>query len=357
VTDIPKPPVEPLPPPPGSFERVVARARYRRHRRAGAVLGVTAVFLSGIAGGMSLDDGVSGVRERIVALTADGEESPSTRATTSAVVTPEVTPSRTPNARKTRKRPVNAAMAPPQMTAPATRKVTGVAVDTAGNPVGGLYVYPGRPGAARFRAASAPAGRTGADGSFSLPCTGTPVLLSPWRLNVPAGRQAARADWAATFVGGGTDAASAPDARCGTGRKAVRTTVLPGSALGGTVTMPEACTDSRLPLWVWLHNDRSLTVRLADLGEGDTFVVGGLPPGQHTVGANGRRSTVTVGGGARTTLDVTFACPAAPPVSPSPSPSLPLPTPSETPRPDPSGSTPDPSGSTTPSSTATPARP
>lgn len=359
MKELPRRPIEPLSPPPGSFDAVLARARYRRHRRVGTALSVAAVFFAGIAGGTSLNGGVSEVRNTIVGLATNDEvAAPPQQPTNSAVVTPEVVATPAPSVQDSPDENSSGAVAtatPP----PKSWTVDGVAVDAAGQPIAGLYVYPGRPDAQRFLATREPAGRTSADGSFSLPCPGTPVLLSPWPVNVPVGQDAGRAAWAATFIGGGTEAASAAVAPCRSDRKAVKTTVLRGSTFEGTVTMPEACADARLPLWVWLHNDRSLTVRLPDLASGDAFSLAGLPPGQHTVGANGNRTSVTVGGGSTVTDDVRFSCePGSPPETPAPPTTMPtpLPTPSETPTPTPTSSTstdPEPSGSSVPQASPT----
>lgn len=340
----PRRPIEPLPPPSGSFDAVLGRARYRRHRRATTVLSVTAVFLAGIGGGMSIDGGVSGMRDTIAGVVYNSE-APSASPTNSAVVTPDVTPSAKPADRPSTDGAPQIAVAPSPKGA---KKVRGLAVDTAGRPIAGLYVYPGRSGTDGFRAASAPATRTAADGTFSLPCTGTPVLLAPWRVNETQPR-AAGSNWSATFVGGATQAANAPDAACTSAGKRVTTTVLTGSTLEGEVTVPERCEDAKQSLWVWLNGSRALTVRLGDLGTGDTYFLSGLPPGQHIVGANGERTTVTVGGGGAFDHDVSFGCDGdGPSETPEPTPtvSTPMPTPSEPPTSQPStSSSPAPSGS------------
>lgn len=369
MKELPRRPIEPLPPSAGSFDAVLGRARYRRHRRAGTVLSVVAVFFAGIAGGMSLDGGVSGVRATIVGLaTVDGGtgSAPATQTPdTSAAVTPEVDATTTPTTveptdSERTDAPADVVVALPQ-TAPV--RVNGVAVDAAGSPIAGLYVYPGQSGSERFLAADEPVARTAKDGSFSVRCTGTPVLLAPWLVNAPSGGPEVPAGWAATFVGGGTEAASASAAPCTKDGNPVTTTVLRGSTVEGTVIIPEECSDARLPLWLWLYDDRSLTVRLPDLTAGSAYSVGGLPPGQHTLGANGNRSTVMVGGGATSTKDVRFGCgPGSPPETPDPSPTdsaTPLPTPSGTPTSVPTGSQspsqpdPEPSAVVSPSSSPT----
>lgn len=353
LPQLPRRPVESLPPPAGSFDVVVGRARYRRHRRAATAMGVVVVFFAGIAGGASLGGGVSRVGDSIVAfaiqdLAVQDDDAPSTdedlssdpQPYTSAIGTPDVDKTPQPGTAtesvEAQRDADGGSRDLAASIAPAASVMSGVAVDIAGDPVAGLYVYPGKRGADRFAATAEPAGRTAKDGSFSVPCTGTPVLLSPWRVNAAEASAQTNAVWGSTFVGGATDAAAAADAPCSTDGTVFRTTVLAGSTVEGTVTMPQECVDAELPLWIWLHNDRTLTVRLPSLTSGSTYSIGGLPPGQHTIGANGNRTTVTVGGGASFTKDVTFGCgPGSPPESPgpseTPSPSqTPLPTPSDT---------------------------
>ena len=54
MNDLPRKQIEPLSPPTGELERVLARARYRRHRRAFALLTVAVVFVAGLGGGFAL---------------------------------------------------------------------------------------------------------------------------------------------------------------------------------------------------------------------------------------------------------------------------------------------------------------
>lgn len=385
MTELPRRPVEPLPPAPGSFDAVLGRARYRRHRRAMTAMSISAIFFAGMAGGVSLDGGVSRVQATLAGLAAvdgssDGSDlGPIPTPNTSAVVTPDVDATRSadrvePTSERTERTepteraevaegtdaPAEAVLALPQ---PAPARVNGVAVDSAGSPIAGLYVYPGQRGSSRFLATDQPVVRTAQDGTFSLRCTGTPVLLTPWRVNAPDGGAELQAGWSATFVGGAAEAASAPAAPCTTDGSAATTTILGGSSVKGTVTMPADCADARLPLWLWLHQDRSLTVRTSALTSGDSYSVAGLPPGQHTLGANGNRTTVTVGGGVTVTEDVRFACgPGSPPGTPEPTPThspTPLPTPSDTltpvptASPSPSEPDPEPSPAVSPSSSPT----
>jgi hypothetical protein len=336
---------------------VVARARYRRHHRLTTVLTVTTVFLTGMAGGLSLRG--QGIQERIFDI-ATGIVTTSTP-TSTATPTPEASrkdrkrATKTPTAAVRRSAPTResaTALAVPTPAPRAALAVHGRAVSTDGKPVAGLYVYPGRPGADGFEPVARPAGRTAADGRFSLACTRTPVLLSPWPVNSPA-VDAGAATWAATFVGGATAAAGAPKASCNRSGRVTETVVQQGSALEGTASMPIDCVDETHSLWLWLHNDRGLTVRVQGLSAGGTFRIAGLPPGQHTVGANGNRTTVTVGGGETLTRDVTFRCEVGTPETPSPTPSAtPIPTPSEPTTPVPAPSSP--TGTSSPTATSSP---
>ena len=321
---LPRRAVEPLPPPPGRFDEVLGRAKQRRQRRALNVLGVVAVFLAGLGGGMSIDGGVTQVPQAILEIAT--EQVAGSDTSTAASKKPRTAAPTQEAASQEAK----TAVAP--STQPARLAVRGQALTPRNTPIPGLYVYPGRPGADGFVPTRRPATLTGRDGRFEVACTDTPVLLSPWLLNRPAGNRAAIAQWAATFVGGATDPTSAAPAPC-SGAGEVTTVVLQrGSALEGTAQVPSSC-DSGQPLWVLLSNERDLTVRVRGVRDGEAFRVAGLPPGRHTVGANGARTKVTVGGGATVMQDVTFACDRAEP-SQSPGPATPTP-PDPLPSPDP----------------------
>lgn len=366
--DLPRCSVPPLPPPPGRFDDVLSAAHHRRMRRLTTVLTVSGVFVAGIAGGFALDRPATEVPTALVDLARGvgnsdpGGAAPSEGPSNSASVTrEEEEPPPAPKSPSPTPRPVSS---PPQTTnltltetaPPGPSAVHGVALGVAGQPASGLYIYPGVKGTDGFVPTAEPVGRTAKDGSFSLPCSRTPVLLAPWRLNEPAGQQAETATWAATFVGGVTDVRSALAAPCSTDGTVTRTIVQPGSTVSGTVVLPEACGPEVHSLRLWLHNEPTVSVRVADLLDGDSYRIGGLPPGQHTLAASGNRRTVTVGGGETVTADVTFGCddgstPSPTPTgSPVPPPSAPpaTPAPSGTPSPSPSSSEP----ATTPSAGA-----
>lgn len=353
MKDFPRRPIEPLSPQPGSFDTVLARARYRRYRRATAMLTLSAVFFAGVAGGLALG-GPSGVRQFVEAAVTDDQapsEGPTTPSTTSTSTTAATTTPKVGRKDKGReKERASAPTNPAPIVSPAprgVRAVHGLAINAVSEPIAGLYVYAGQAGKAdadRFIPSRA-LGKTSADGTFSLTCPGTPVLLSPWPLNAPV-TATATATWAPTFTGGTTDPFRARDATCSRKSSVVETIVIqPGSAVEGTVDFPAECSEAVMPLWIWLHKDRELSIRIRELRDGDSFRVAGLPAGEHALGGNGTRTTFSVsGGGSTTSQDATFSCdpgvpspPPTPTVEPSPSDS---PTPTSSPEPSTTSETP-----------------
>ena len=88
---LPRRPIEPLEPPDDRFQHVLKDAHTRRRHRALSVLGVTAVFLTGLGGGMSLDNGVRSVPEGLVNLASQlqpGGDQPGATTSTEASRTP-----------------------------------------------------------------------------------------------------------------------------------------------------------------------------------------------------------------------------------------------------------------------------
>jgi len=114
---------------------------------------------------------------------------------------------------------------------------------------------------------------------------------------------------------------------------------------------------------VWPDRQRPRSIYVQRLHDGDAFRIGGLPPGQHTLGAHGNRTKVTVGGGDTFEQDVRFSCEEGGDGLPQPTasaPSLPAPTSTATELPTgetstgTSAGTPDPNGpGSSPSSSAT----
>ena len=354
MNDLPRKRIEPLSPPTGELERVLARARYRRHRRAFALLTVSVVFVAGLGGGFALGRDVPrGVAAAVHGLTeqVSGETS-----TTSAPPTSPAA-SRTPKESRTQEAAATGGDVVRTEPKPGSLAYHGQAVGAAGQPAAGLYIYVGLPGAYGFQPNGWAVGRTDRKGQFTLSCPHAPVLLTPWPLLGDAKSKARNVSWAATFVGGATDPTVAEKVPCTRSNTVDVTRVGRGSAIEGDVHMPASCRNDEISMWVWLSGSRSVHLKVQDLRDGDHFRVSGLPPGQHVLGANGRLHPVTVGGGDTFTQDVTFFCDDAGPTSeasPTGTPTTSTPTGS----PDPTESTSSPSGSATdtaePSTSETP---
>lgn len=341
--ELPRRPIPPLDPRPGQFEAVLERAHARRHRRTLRVIGVAAVFLAGMTGGMSLDGGVRSVPQAVLDLARQSSPTSDTppQDSTAAGRTPEVT-----EPAETEQPTADTFSEPPSVTASTSAPapalmLRGRALRPDGSPVAGLLVYPGVADPGAFRHVAEPVAVTARDGTFTLPCPGTPVLLAPWPLGTDAGERAAAARWAATFVGGATDPGSATVPRCTRGDAVTDVTLERGSAITGTLTVASACDDGR-PLRLLLDGDEAFAVRVDGLRDGDAFRIGGLPAGRHILTSRGQSENVLVGGGETTERDLALDCSQA----------TPSPTPSTTPTVDPSPSS-TPSGSGTPQSSPT----
>ncbi len=367
MTDVPHRPVEPLDPPPGRFDQVTATARRRRQHHALSILGVAAVFLTGISVGSTLSLGtrVAGVPQAIVDLATFGGRAPDAppppplASATSASVTPRAASSAPSAKRSVRQGETSApSSSPVTSTTPARDPVrsrvsalSGRAVSVGGQPLRGLYVYAGKPGLGSFVPTEQPVARTASDGSFSLSCPGTPVLLTAWPLNDASSVDPARhSTWAATFVGGATQPRIAADAPCNRRGKVTDVVVQRGSSVAGTAVVPDAC-DTGRAVSLLLYDEPALRVRVTGVRDGATYRIDGLPPGQHSLAFGGDRREVVVAGSLTTVADVSFFCDALPTTTPSPAPS---PTSTESPAPSPSASTapePKPTGTTAPPTT------
>lgn len=347
--EVPRREIPPLPAPEGQLDAVLARARERRHHRAGTTLLVATVFLAGVAGGVALDQPVTDVPAQVIRaaterLTEGGQSQ--TAAPPADSASASVTPRK-----QTRKAEAAAPLdVPVPAPAPASSEptvrgapaVVGRAVDVTGAPAAGLYVYPGRRGVDGFVPTERPAGRTAADGSFTLPCTRTPVLLTPWLLNAPADQDARTAAHAATFAGGVTQPGSALAAPCTRRGKPSTTIVQSGSTVAGTVEVAEACGTEPASLRLRLFDDPALTVMVDGLADGDTYRVGGIPSGRHSFGAKGQRTPLVTVGAEVVLRDVTATCGSDPQPQPSPTTGTPSP------------STPSPGGTPSPTSSLSP---
>lgn len=342
MSELPRKEIPPLEPPRGQLDAVLSQARERRYRRAGTTLLVATVFVAGLAGGVALDRPVTEVPADLLRYASsqlgDGNESASpTQPADSASPLPRETPRQERAAAPPADRPTASAEQSPAPLGPLAVNLRVVGVG--GEPAAGLYVYPGELGADGFVPAAEPAGRTAQDGSFTLPCTGTPVLLTPWRLNSPLERSGGAATWAATFAGGVTQPGSALAPDCSRRGRPSTTIVQPGATVTGTVAIAPSCDATTASLRLRLFDDPALRVRLDGFTDGDRYAIGGLPSGRHSLGVAGQRSPLTTVGTEPVTRDVAVTCEPEPQPSPTPEPTSAGPTP---PEPTPTPTTPSP---------------
>jgi hypothetical protein len=312
--------VAPLTPPPDQFTAVFREASRRRYHRAAAFCGVTGVFLAGIFGGLAMGGGPSGVRSTIVAAAGLGDAS-----TTTVTATRH---SRSSAARSTR-----SGTAPEQVKKTYLR---GEILDASGAPVSGLYVYSGSNTAHGFVPNKSPA-RTNSVGWYMIACTGGPLLVTSWPINVPMGPVAGGA-YAARFV----DTPS-----CGMTKHHVVTRVEEGAVVQGDIRADVACPGTAFTLWLWIGGDRSASVRLSGLLEGSRYRISGAPVGTSVVGARGRTYDVTLSSGQIVEQDVTMVCPTALTTTPKAE-ATPTPTPTDTESPLPADASPSTGGTTDP---------
>lgn len=333
MTKLPRRPIEPLDPAPESFDRVLRSARRRRRRTALVVASSTLVVTLVAAGSFVLGSSLN-VTHRIQEAT-DGK--PDSNPTSPPSV--QASPSRS-GLRGSGKHTTSTEQAKPSTTETISR-LRGRAVDPNGNGLAGLYVLPGRPNHLTFSSDGTVGGRTDASGYYNIPCPRAPVLLATWALNnnLQAGSTGGR--WASTFVEGSSTKPVVPSC----GKTPHTTTMAVGASLQGTMHVHGSCAPgTTFPLWVWLDGDRSETVRLVGLRDGDPFSFAGLPSGTHTLGARGVTTSFTLAAGDSHDQDASFTCadgvtpgtpaeptdpssspdpsdPTSPPASPSPTPS------------------------------------
>jgi hypothetical protein len=295
--------IEPLPPPPDRFDSVFREATARRYHRAAAAVGVTGVFLAGIFGGLAMG-GPSGVRTSIV----DAANSLAHKTSPSATTTDGTTPaSQTPSGAVSGRKGSGSGTvtAPPERVAP--EYLRGEVLDAAGSPVSGLYVYTGVTTAAGFVPSESPA-RTNSVGWYQVPCTGGPLLITSWALNVNHGPTATGA-YAARFV----DTPS-----CAKTEHHLVTRVEEGAVVQGDVHTDVACPGTEFPLWLWIGGDRLASVRLSGLVSGGRYHISGAPEGTSIVGARGQTTPVDLHSGETEEQDVTYTCPERPTETPDP---------------------------------------
>jgi hypothetical protein len=344
MSKLPDHEIEPLSPPPGSFDQVVKTAKARRRRRGMAVASSVAALVLVSGASFALGSSMS-VTERIIS---------AAQGFTDSATTPTVTPAATNQASPKRSATKTEAPEPSPTAASGAGPITvttpvpisflrGRVVDPEGQPVAGLYVQPGAADHATFRSTGVAAAVTDDQGEFKIPCPRAPVLLSTWQLNRVVTATAVGRDWAATFVGGSQINPVVPG--CGTG---VKTTIIShGATITGTVQVAGVCPASTFALAVWLGGDLNNVLGLDGLREGDTFRFSGLPAGTHVLDAQGRTKELDLPPGGALEQDATFTCL----VTPGPgTTTTPEPTPTST------AATPTPSGLQTGGPTTEPAQ-
>jgi hypothetical protein len=355
MTKPPRRRIEPLAPPPESFDKVV-KAAHARRRRHGVVVTASVAVLALVSGvsfalgsSLSVSQRISAVADSLTDQdTASASPTPTATNQASPTLTAQEQQHKPPPAPATSKA-VAGADTPVRPTVTPNSYLRGRAVDTEGNPVANLLVQPGAADHATFQATGVLAAVTDAAGEFTIACPKAPVLLSTWRLNQAVPSLVVGGDWAATYVGGSETRSVVP--ACGKTR--TTTVVARGATLTGTVRAAGACPEATVPLWVWLDGDRRISVRISGLHDGDTFRFSGLPAGTHVMGARGITTPVTVPAGVEVQADAKFLCPVLPEPSTSstPEPTGSTPSPSETPAdtqspsPTASGVTPEPTAS------------
>lgn len=335
--------IEPLTPAPDRFDSVFREATARRYHRAATALGITGVFFAGIFGGLTIGGGPGAVTETV--LNAAGLGRPTTPSSTTSTNSTNLA-SPIPSGAVTSGRKKGTVTAPPEQIAPiAPVYLRGEVQNTAGTPVGDLYVYSGVTSAQGFVPNATPV-RTNSSGWYQIPCTGGPLLITPWLINSNLG-QAATGAYAARFV---------DTPRCSETKHHLVTRVEEGAVLQGDVHTDVACAGTEFPLWLWIGGDRLAAVRLAGIEEGGRYRISGAPVGTSIVGARGITHAVTLRSGETEEQDVTYACPNLPTATPEPPTATPDETPTDPPT-SPPPTDPSPSGTasaTTPSSSGSP---
>jgi hypothetical protein len=325
MTNLPRRRIEPLDPPPDSFDRVLSGARRRRRRHALVAASSTLVLVLVAAGSFALGSSLNVTQRINEAANGNDDNGPTSGPTLAASRTPSSRPSRHTQT------PAGGVQSSPTKTISWLR---GRAVDPNGQGIAGLYVLPGNPDHATFSSDGGVGARTDTNGYYKIACPRAPVLLATWQLDTDLQAVSTGGLWAATFVGGAKGSSDPVVPACG--KKRVKTTLSHGASVHGTVHVQGDCSPgSTFPLWLWLDGKRTETVRLGGLQDGDAFSYAGLPAGTHTLGARGVKVSITFLAGSSVEHDATFTCgdnTASGTPDPSPTPtSTPTPTESTSP--------------------------
>lgn len=358
----PTPPrIEPLPPPPDSFDKMLRTARGRRRRQAVAVVSSAAALVLVASGAFALGNEMG--RNNVTAQPAAANAGRSAASAASASTTVAAS---SPTRHRKHKRPVAddrpakvvapPAYVPPTQTTtvtahPSTKPIIqlrGRVTDPEGNPLAGVYVLPGSPDSAAFAPHNGAYAQTDEHGEFSIPCPRSPVYLATWPINRPITSATIGADYAPVWFGAPQGSPGSVVPTCGRERKtAVMQPV--GATVEGTVMVSPlggSCAPGRkFAVGIWLGGKSNRSVRINGLDAGTRFSFAGLPVGTHTLNAAGTTATVTVIKGAGIVeQNAVFTChgtgtpdptstpdPAPTPTTPTPTPSTPAPSFSATP--------------------------
>ena len=297
--NLPRKPVEPLPPRPGELKRVRRRAAVRRMRVPGSALavGLLAVAAYTTVGTTERPDRV-GFTAPTESPEAAGESTPSPSAPPSETPTPS--PSAPPSEAPT------PSPAPSRTGSPdPVLELYGVVVDTVGRPLEGVLVH-GYAGPMRSDGGLGIAllDRTDAAGRWRLPCQGRNVVLSSFEMYR-----------AKSTMPGAYGYAVLAQPECGT---ELRTTLRPGGSIEGRLVdeQGEPVQESHTLDLLCPEDDSTSCLILRTAADG-TYAFHGLHAGRYRIMTDGKTVAVDVTEGGTTTYDPVVAGTPGPGPSPS----------------------------------------
>jgi hypothetical protein len=322
MTNLPRRPIEPLEPPPDSFNRVLGEARRVRRRRGLVAASAMSVLAMVAAGSFALGASLKVTHE----IDPADHKTPAPQTSGS---------SRSHPAKSAGSHNGHSQSASTKKSVAASSWLSGRAVDATGTGIANLFVLAGLPGRS-FSSDGRVAGVTDASGYFRIHCPHAPVLLSTWQLNRDYYVADVGAQWAATFVG---DAGGHSIPKCD--GPSYTTTLAQGATVTGRIVESGPCVPGdRYDLWLWLGGNRSNAIRLHGLDDAVGYRISGLPPGTHIIGVRHQIRSVLVTAGAAVDGNAYYACNGTTTGSGATiEQSIPPATPTPTPDPTPSGST------------------
>jgi hypothetical protein len=352
-------PIDPLQPPPGSFDHMMKSARGRRRRQAMAVVSSAAALVLVAGGAFALGNAVGRTDNVVTNAVADrgsSEAASSSQPASSARATPSPHKRHKKHAKKQPAvdHPAKQVVPPASTTtvtatATATRNASatpiihlrGQVTDPEGNPLSGVYVLPGFPDTAAFAPHNGAFTQTDEHGEFDIPCPRSPVYLATWPLNRPITTYGTGADYAPAWFAAPEGNPGSVVPTCGRARKTTVLQPISTTVTGRVGLTPDSGTcalGKTFTVGIWLGGNKSRSIRMngLTLDPTRTFEFHGLPEGTHTLNAGGNETSITVKNGVAVTQDALFTC-HGPPASPTPTP-----TPTDTTVPSPSTSPPTP---------------